>query len=402
MYDFETLVGEVLRNRPEINRESLMELVSDKKRSVGGGYLTDQGALFLIAGEFGIRLNRTEGADLTLKDVQVGVSNMTVVARVLAVYPIAEFQRKDGTKGRYRRVSLFDASATCRLTVWDDNETAIQMEGIGVDAPVRIVSAYVKPGLDGKPNLNLGKFGRIEIVSDPAVISRLPPLSAVARQIADVGSDDVPPAVEGAVASDARTSEFVRDDGSTGSLTQFDFGDPGKKVRVVIWNASGIPVVKTGMKVRITNLRNRKGRQGEPELHGDNATVIQVLEETRPEPVQRLVKVADAKKLTGRVNLDVLALSRGSVREVNLKDGSVAKKGEVVVGDDTGEITLVGWRDSSEIIGGIQVGEKLRVQGATIQMSKMGIETLELGSTCLLYTSPSPRDPKTSRMPSSA
>jgi ssDNA-binding replication factor A large subunit len=381
LYDFETLVGEVLRNRPEINRESLMELVSDKKRSVGGGYLTDQGALFLIAGEFGIRLNRTEGADLTLKDVQAGVSNITLVARVLAVYPIAEFQRKDGTKGRYRRVNLFDASGTNRLTIWDDNETAIQMEGIGVDTPVRITSAYVKPGLDGKPNLNLGKFGKIEVVSDPAVTSRLSPLAALTKRIADVGSDDVPPAVEGVVASDGRTSEFVRDDGSTGSLTQFDFGEPGKKVRVVVWNASGIPVVKAGTKVMITNLRNRKGRQGEPELHGDNATVIRVLEEGHPEPVQRLVKVADAKKVTGQVNVEVLSLSRGSVREVNLKDGSVVKKGEVVVGDDTGEITLVGWRGSSETIGGIQAGEKLRVYGATIQMSKMGVETLELGGT---------------------
>ena len=382
MYDFETLVGEVLRNRPEIDRESLMELVSEKKRTVGGGYLTDQGALFLIAGEFGIKLSRVEGADLELKDVQVGVSNITLVARVLAVYPIAEFQRKDGATGRYRRVILFDSGGVGRLTIWDDNEEAIQMAGIGVDVPVRLTSAYVKAGLDGRPNLNLGRFGKIEAVSDPAVVSRLPALAAVSRQITDVGPGDVPPAVEGLVASDGRTSEFVRDDGSAGSLTQFDFGDSGpRRLRVVVWNASGAPEVKTGMRVRITNLRNKKGRQGEQELHGDNATVIRVLEEKRSEPPRQTVKITDAKRLTGQIDLEVLALSKGSVREVNLKDGSVVSKGEVVVGDDTGEITLVGWRGLSEVIGRVQAGEKLKVSGATVRMSKMGVETLELGNS---------------------
>jgi hypothetical protein len=76
----------------------------------------------------------------------------------------------------------------------------------------------------------------------------------------------------------------------------------------------------------------------------------------------------------------VMALSKGSLREVSLKDGSVAKKGEVVIGDDTGEITLVGWRDSSEAIGEVKAGERLKLSGAIIQMSKMGVETLEVGS----------------------
>ena len=55
------------------------------------------------------------------------------------------------------------------------------------------------------------------------------------------------------------------------------------------------------------------------------------------------------------------------------------KKGEVVLGDDTGEITVVAWKDASSIIGEIQVGEKLSINGARIQTSKMGVETLELG-----------------------
>ena len=370
----------MLRNRPDINRDSLIGLIGDKKRLVGGGYLTDQGALFLVAGELGVKLNRSENSDLGLKHVQLGVNDITVAARVLAIYPIAEFHRKDGAAGRYRWVVLFDSSGTARLTIWDDNEEALKLAGVSVDTPVRVVSAYVKPDRDNKPNMNLGKRGKIEIVSDNAVAAKLLSLSSASKTIGEVDFENVPPAVEGVVVTDSRTSTFVRDDGSGGSLTQFDIGDKsGKRVRVVVWNGNALTPVTSGMRLRITNLRGRKGRQGEQELHGDGATVVQVLDLENPEPAPRAVKIADAKKSTGRLELEVMALSKASLREVNLKDGSIVKKAEVVVGDATGEITMIGWEESSQIIGEIEVGERLRVRDVTIQKSKMGVETLELG-----------------------
>jgi DNA/RNA endonuclease YhcR with UshA esterase domain len=108
--------------------------------------------------------------------------------------------------------------------------------------------------------------------------------------------------------------------------------------------------------------------------------VIQLLEGDRQRAeASTPVKVADAAKhVSGKVDLEVMALSKGSVREVSLKDGSVVKKGEVVLGDDTGEITFIAWDAASKIVGEIRVGEKLRVRGAVVQVSKMGVETLEL------------------------
>ena len=388
MYDFEALVTEVLRNKPEISRDSLMVLVQEKKRTVGSGYLTDQGALFLIAGELGVKLQHMISADLTLKDLHIGANDITVVARVLAIYPVAEFKKKDGSGvGRYRRVNLFDRNGVGRLTIWEDNEEAMKLSGIAVDAPVRVVSAYVKQGLDGKPNLNLGKRGRIELITDASIASKLAPLPALSKKVDEVQVGEMVSAVEGLAATDSKRSTFVRrDDGSNGSLTQFELKGPGDKTtRVVIWDGVDLPEVRSGSSVRVTNLRQKNGRQGEAELHGDSATVIQMLGGDQPKDAEaarpaHLVKVADVAKhaASGSVDLEVMALSKGSVREVNLKDGSTAKKGEVVLGDDTGEITAVAWDEASSVIGGILAGETLRVHGAVIQVSKMGAETLEL------------------------
>src|SRR6266850_3993009 len=321
MYDFDDLVKEVLRNKPEISRDSLMELVQEKKKTVGSGYLTDQGALFLIAGELGVRLQDMITADLTLKDLHIGANDITVVARVLAIYPIAEFKKKEGSGvGRYRRVNLFDRNGVGRLTIWEDNEEAMKLSGIAVDMPVRVVSAYVKQGLDGKPNLNLGKRGRIEVITDSSISGKIASLSSLSKQVEGVQEGEVVLALDGLAASDSRRSTFVRrDDGSSGSLTQFELkGSGDRTTRVVIWDGGDSLQVKSGSRVRVTNLRHKKGRQSDAELHGDSATVIQVLggdvgqENAVVERELSLIKVADVTKhaATGKVSLDVMALSK--------------------------------------------------------------------------------------------
>ncbi|MDG6977487.1 MAG: hypothetical protein JRN58_00190 [Nitrososphaerota archaeon] len=388
MNDFDALLSEVLRSKPEISRESLMERIQEKRRTVGSGYLTDQGALFLVAGELGVGLQHMVTTDLTLKDLHLGANDITVIARVLAVYPVTEFKKKDGSGvGHYRRVSLFDQSGVGRLTIWEDNEEAMRLAGISADTPVRVVSAYVKQGLDGKPNLNLGKRGRIEVITDSSLASRLAPLQLLTKQANQVREGEAVPVVDGLAATDSRRSTFTRrDDGSAGSLTQFELKCPGEKtIRVVIWDGVDLPDVRLGSKVRVTNLRQRKGRQGESELHGDSGTIVQLVEEVTSGACP-LVKVVDVGKHASArgVDLEVMALSRGTVHEVKLKDGSTTKKGEVVVGDDTGEITAVAWGEDSRVLGDIQAGERLRVCGATIQVSKMGVETLELRGSSVL------------------
>ncbi len=62
MYDFDVLVGELLQQKPELSRDELLRRIEDKKRTVGAGYLTDQGALFLVAGEMGVSLRKEDAS----------------------------------------------------------------------------------------------------------------------------------------------------------------------------------------------------------------------------------------------------------------------------------------------------------------------------------------------------
>ncbi len=379
MYDFDSLLDEVLKNKPEVTRDQIMERIQEKKRDVGAGFLTDQGALFLIAGELGVQLRQMTSTDLTLKDIYAGANDITIVARVLAVYPVSEFKKKDGGMGRYRRLSLFDKNNVARLTVWDDNQEALELEGISVDTPVRVSNGYVRPGLDGKPSLNLGKRGKIEVLKDEALVSRLTPLSKMTRKIGEVGEEQSIPVVEGTVSSASRSSNFTRGDGSPGSLAQFDLvDDAGKnKIRVVIWSPVAIEA-KAGQTVLVTNLRVKKSTNGDRELHGDGGSVVQVVGPGAVAEKPGFVKVNGVKDVTGRVSLEVMALSKVSNHDAVMREGPSVRKAELIIGDDTGEITVIGWRDLADRLVDIPVGQKLRVFDVSRQVSKMGMVTLEL------------------------
>ena len=56
--EFENLISKLLEGKPELSRDDIEERIKQKKEKIGAGYLTDQGALFLIASDLGVSLDR--------------------------------------------------------------------------------------------------------------------------------------------------------------------------------------------------------------------------------------------------------------------------------------------------------------------------------------------------------
>ena len=458
MYDFETLLSELLQQRPELDRQEVLRRIEDKKRTVGAGYLTDQGALFLVAGELGVSLRKDgNSSDMTIKDLYIGANDVTVIARALSVYPVATYNRKDGGQGKYQRLALFDGKDVVRLTVWEDGLGQLAELRPEVDMPLRVTGAYVKQGLDGKPNLNLGKRGKIEVLTEERAVAKLPSISAVVQKLPNVMKEEQFLALDCVVSSEPRYSEFVRSDGSEGSLFQFGVAREGaKEARVVIWSPSTRPDLRRGQRLRLINVRSKRSNNGDFEIHGDAGTTISSptverselrvaatssTQSTRvivgvgkdrkvrfievgkgvEEPSQGdviwvvpdettegrlycrsatsiraaedelfpglehlLTKLQETKEEDLQIMAEVIALSHGSVDDVHLRDGTTVKKGELVVGDDTGETKLVAWRDLSSRLLGIQPGERLRLVGVAPKSTKMGGWVLQLSNLSVI------------------
>ena len=61
MSEFEELVENILKQKPELTRQDVEDRIKQKKEKIGTGYLTDHGALFLIfSGSLRASIFRTE------------------------------------------------------------------------------------------------------------------------------------------------------------------------------------------------------------------------------------------------------------------------------------------------------------------------------------------------------
>ena len=59
MSELEDLIEKLLELKPELTEEDVEEQIRQKKEKIGAGYLTDQGAIFLIASDYGVTLTES-------------------------------------------------------------------------------------------------------------------------------------------------------------------------------------------------------------------------------------------------------------------------------------------------------------------------------------------------------
>ncbi|MEM3106064.1 MAG: hypothetical protein QXY14_04145, partial [Candidatus Nitrosocaldus sp.] len=176
--DTEGIVVLILKHRPDLSREDVLSMAREKMKNIGAGYLTEQGALFLVAADLGIRIDEEMskmrmsssnnsgggGAITALKDLYSGARDVSVVARVMKIYPVKRYSRKsDGTVSRLRRLVVYDDEKSMSVNLWDDIADSIERLGIKAGDAIRISRVYIKSGLDGSSLvINTGMRSSVE------------------------------------------------------------------------------------------------------------------------------------------------------------------------------------------------------------------------------------------------
>ncbi|MEM1524773.1 MAG: hypothetical protein QW372_04300 [Nitrososphaerales archaeon] len=475
MPEFKKLIQELLKQKPELDESTLLKLIEEKKKAVGGGYLTDTGAIFLVAADLGVSLEYISSSDLTLKDLYIGANEITVVARVFAIYPTRQYTKKDGSNGYYRNLIIFDKDTFVKTILWDDKTDLIEKLGILPNTLIRIVKGYVKPSLDGRAVLNVGTRGSIELVKDDSIESKIPTIEKISKNIDDIKNPENYLVVEGLMRFIPRISNFTRANGTLGTVVQlFLTSATGKDIRVAIWSMDTETFQKIPLNsiVRLVNVKAKLLPHGELELHGDESTTVQILEmgqtipsiqssyeklnfrilsigptkedsekrlfastlvvdrngnfytlivmgdayyklvnmiagcmiqcdarkispttficdnslieikddESYPKPSILTRKIGDIKNYTNPISIEVIALSQTKIEVITTRDGTSVNKAELIVGDETGEIKLIAWRELTHLLEGILPGQRLRIEAVVSKMDKNGKPILQVKS----------------------
>ena len=314
MSEFENLVDKLLEQKSELTREDVKEQINQKKEKIGAGYLTDQGALFLIASDYGITLSEPLKVEMSIKDLYAGAKEISLETRVLNLSPAKQFSRKDGSPFYLRTMTVYDTNSTASVKLWDEKANLPGIENLKPGDLIKIIKAYVKSDFDGSPTINIGSGSNIETTDTS---SEIPTIDTITKDVSESleGQKDI--VMSGIIDGAISGMEFTNSRGQPGKALRMRLkGKDGSGMRVVLWgkDESAIPnVISQSAKVRLLGVRVKSGNQG-LEIHGNDATIIEieggeskpiitrVLSISTTETGKKMILAVDSKKNTYNIS----------------------------------------------------------------------------------------------------
>ncbi len=157
--DFSALINN-LQTKLNLKREDIESLV-DKKYSEMRDLITKEGAVYLVAKEFGVSLPENTNSRMPIRSVKAGIRNASVIGRVFKISKTNEFTKSNGNPGRVANLFIGDNTGIVRVPLWDDHVKLLEEGMVSIGDVVQINNAFVKENIFGEPELSLGKFGSI-------------------------------------------------------------------------------------------------------------------------------------------------------------------------------------------------------------------------------------------------
>ena len=285
MSEFEELLEKMQEQKPELTKQDVENKIKEKKEKIGAGYLTDQGALFLIASDLGISLKQTQEAKMSLKDLYVGAKDVSIESRVLNISPTKQFSRKDGSPFLLRTMTVYDNDSAVSVKLWDEKANLPGIEELKPGDLIKIIKAYVKSDLNGSPTINVGSGSDIESANKE---SEIRPIDDLTIDVSEVKENQSNLVVSGKIDGNITTLEFTNRRGEPGKGLRMRLkGNDGTTKGVVIWgkDESFLPkVISQNAKVRLLGVRTKVGNQS-LEIHGNEATLVEIEGGKEAEPV---------------------------------------------------------------------------------------------------------------------
>jgi ssDNA-binding replication factor A large subunit len=379
----QTIVKDILSKREELSEEQVLALIEEKKKE-GRGLLSEEGAARLVAEELLIQTRGTELGRMQVKDLVSGLNDVTISGRVLLTWPPQQFQRKDGTPGRVMRLVLVDKSDRVRCAIWDRHVDVLSRSGDLQGRIIRIGHAYTRQGLSGDTEVHAGERSSIQIDPNDMPTSDLPefkdlftPLNALSPGATQVNAVGVVQAVP-------RHYTFAKED-RTGSVLRTMIGDESGVISVVAWNerAEELREIKNGDILQALNARVKLDNNARLELHVESRSQVQILHSPPvylKMPVVKAYKIADLTGQSGAVDLTVCVLGKGASQEIKRSTGDTVKVSRLIVGDETGIVSLSLWDDKADLINDLEEGNVVELRGV-VPRDRLGEVMLSIGKS---------------------
>ncbi len=467
--DYNKMIEIILEEKEEITFEKLRDMIEEKKRKVGAGYLTDQGALFLVAADLGVSFDKANKSENSIKDLFVGARDISTIGRILSIHPIRSFLKRDSNQETKNRIIIiYDKESSIKIKLWDEFVNIPEQIGITIGDLVKISKGQVKSGMDGKPIINLSGNGTIEHLPDEKK-HNIPTIEEITTTIDTLDAPKENLVISGIIKTDPRISGFTNIRGEHSKSLQFETTNDinSRQIRTIIWNINEENIPKSltaNQKIKLIGVKVKAGNpnygNGDLEIHGDEGTAIdfidnektvdsyvlriisfnednnedkinciavdesqkyyivninknlfdieinqddivecfptrilgntieitsqdsyiQVINEDKDIPLSSSLdtKIKNIEVSNNPYFIEAIILQSPNTMDINTKSGETVQVTDTIIGDDTGEIRLVAWRETSKELKNLSIGERIMVKAVAATTSREGKTELTL------------------------
>ncbi len=132
---------EKIKEKAAISEDEINSKITQKMEQLSG-LISKEGAAHIIANEFGIKLFEETSGKLQIKNILGGMRDVETVGKVQQIFPINEFQRKDGSSGKVASVIIADETGSIRIVLWGSQTDVVK--DVKEDDIVKVISGYVR------------------------------------------------------------------------------------------------------------------------------------------------------------------------------------------------------------------------------------------------------------------
>ncbi|MDH5459731.1 MAG: OB-fold nucleic acid binding domain-containing protein [Candidatus Bathyarchaeota archaeon] len=361
----EKIIEQILSRHPEISREEILERLEREKRKTDG-LISDEILLRMIAAELGVEFSREiPMPTLSIRDLIPGLSDVTVVGRVVAVFPSKTF--KADKSGKVASLLIADKNDILRVVLWNDKVSLIESGKLKVGQITRFSHGYTREDYGGRVELHIGDRGEIEVNPKNVEAKDYPTIGKFVTKIGDITKTRKNKKVNitGIVKELFPISTFKRRDSSSGKVMRFTLADETAEIPVVVWNEKVDELEKTlkkGVKLQVVNAKVKKAISKGLEIHVNAGTYVEALA-----PAEEFLKIADLKEDLNHVNVEGEVVTKPMLRNVKTSKGELVNLAVFELKDETGRIWVSTWRRHTDKIISLKVGDKVIIKNAYVK-----------------------------------
>jgi len=330
----------------------------------------------------------TVSTSQSIKEIKETANFCNFTAKVIEKEPVKEFQKKDGASGTLGKAKVGDETATATILFWTDRMDDFESLTVG--------DVYDFEGLGVKKNKfsnalefsinRISKINKSEKNIDASDASLVD--TSVSQALID-NFKDVPQSafsinVKGKIALKFDVKAFNKN-GKEGKVARIKLVDNDQQaITVVFWTEriGDFETLNVGDVIELRDVSSKLNRD-QVELSIKATTTITPIGQETVELID--LKIGNMKDNQAAISFEGRVKAIEEERQVTLKDGTQVSLIDFIVGDETGSVNVVAWRDMVDVVKKLDVGDAIKIENVNIKFNKFrnGLEARMVPATKL-------------------